>query len=101
MPEAYTINQIKHVLQNMPIDKRVRRLILFGSHVKGTAEIQSDMDFFLDSDNRITGFAYFDLKGRLEDAFKRDIDLIPDVDVIPGSKVDEEIRKTGVMVYGR
>ena len=85
----------------MPIDRRVKKLVLFGSHAKGTAQTLSDLDFFLDSEKQIKGFAYFELKGRLEDAFQRDVDLIPDIDVIPGSRVDQEIQRTGVMVYAR
>ena len=48
---------------------------------------------------RIVG--HFDTTGEaaLEDAFGRDIDLLPDVDVQPGSKVASEITKYGVMVY--
>ena len=101
MSETYSIADIRGVLNAMPIDKRVKKLVLFGSHAKGTAQSLSDLDFFLDSDKQIKGFAYFDLKGRLEDAFQRDIDLIPDIDVIPGSRVEQEILNTGVMVYGR
>lgn len=100
MREVYSIADIRGVLSAMSMDKRVKKLVLFGSHAKGTAQSLSDLDFFLDSGGQIKGFAYFDLKGRLEDAFQRDIDLIPDIDVIPGSQVDREIRRTGVTVYG-
>lgn len=101
MSEVYSVADIRGVIKTMTFDKRVKRLILFGSHAKGTAQNLSDLDFFLDSGKQIKGFAYFELKGRLEDAFHRDIDLIPDVDIIPGSKVDQEIQRTGVMVYAR
>lgn len=96
---AYTISDIRNTLQAMPIDGRVRKLILFGSYAKGTARPQSDLDFYLDSNRQITGFDYFALKAALEDAFGRDIDLLSDVDVQPGSKVASEITKYGVMVY--
>jgi uncharacterized protein len=101
MSEVYSIAEIQSVLKTMPIDRRVKKLVLFGSHAKGTAQTLSDLDFFLDSEKQIKGFAYFELKGRLEDAFQRDVDLIPDIDVIPGSRVDQEIQRTGVMVYAR
>lgn len=101
MAETFSINEIQDVLKTIPIDKRVKKLVLFGSHAKGTARSLSDLDFFLDSEKQIKGFAYFELKGRLEDAFRRDIDLIPDIDVIPGSRVEQEIQETGVMVYAR
>lgn len=99
--EAYTIPTIQNILQGVPMDRRVRKLILFGSHAKGTAQVKSDLDFFLDSDRQITGFDYFALKASLEDVFEREIDLLPDIDVIPGSTVANEIEKYGVMVYAR
>lgn len=79
----------------------MRSIVLFGSHAKGTALPDSDIDLYLDSDKRITGFAYFEIKGRLEEAFHKDVDLISDVDIIPGSRVDNEIKRTGVLVYAR
>ena len=94
-----TISDIRNTLQGLNIDSRVRKLILFGSHVKGTAQPQSDLDFYLDSNRQITGFEYFDLKAKLEDAFRRDIDLLPDVDVLPDSKIAAEIARYGVIVY--
>ena len=99
--KVYTIDAIQDMLKHMQMDQRVRRLILFGSHAKGTAQERSDIDFFLDSDGRITGFDFFALKASLEDAFQREIDLLPDVDVIPNSRVANEIARDGVMVYAR
>ena len=96
---AYTVRQIQDTLKRMPLDRRIRRLVLFGSHARGTAQAHSDLDFYLDSDRQITGFDYFALKATLEDAFQREIDLLPDIDVIPNSKVAQEIAKYGVMVY--
>lgn len=101
MEKTYSVADIQSMLAGMQLDCRVKRLILFGSHAKGTARAQSDLDFFLDSEKQITGFDYFALKAALEDAFQRDIDLLPDVDVQPGSKVDREIASHGVMVYAR
>ena len=101
MPQTYTVTALRRILDTIPLDKPVRSIVLFGSYAKGTALPDSDIDFYLDSNRQITGFAYFELKGKLEEAFQREIDLIPDVDVIPGSLVDYEIRRTGVSVYAR
>ena len=97
--KIYTIDAIQDTLKRVPMDARVRRLILFGSHAKGRAREQSDIDFFLDSDGRITGFDYFALKATLEDAFQRESELLPDVDVIPDSRIADDIVRNGVMVY--
>ena len=99
--DSYSIPDIQNMLRRVPMDRRVRRIVLFGSHAKGTAKPQSDLDFYLDSDRQITGFDYFELKAALEDAFGRDIDLLPDVDVRPDSRVAREIGRYGVMVYAR
>lgn len=98
--QAETIESIRDALRHTPMDARVRRLVLFGSHAKGAARENSDMDFFLDSGGRITGFDYFALKAALEDTFGREIDLLPDVDVLPDSRIAREIARNGVMVYG-
>ncbi len=96
----YSISDIQRTLSSLPLDKRIKKLVLFGSHASGNAEAGSDMDFYVDSNRQLTGFAFFTLKGQLENAFQKDIDLIPDLDVIPDSQVDREIKRTGVTVYG-
>ena len=99
--QSYTVDRIRDTLRRTPLDARVRRLVLFGSHARGTAQERSDLDLFLDSDGQITGFDYFALKATLEDAFQCEIDLLPDVDVLPDSKIVREIARDGVMVYAR
>lgn len=99
--QIYTVDAIRDTLRRIPLDARVRRLVLFGSHAKGTAGERSDLDFYLDSGRQITGFDYFALKATLEDAFQREIDLLPDVDVLPDSRIVREIARDGVMVYAR
>lgn len=96
---SYSVSEIQSTLQRMPLDRRIRRLVLFGSHAKGTAKPHSDIDLYLDSNGQITGFDYFALKTMLEDTFERQIDLLPDVDVQPDSRVANEISEYGVMVY--
>ena len=98
---GYTIEAIRDAIARVPMDARVRRLVLFGSHAKGTAAERSDIDFFLDSGGSITGFDYFALKATLEDALAREIDLLPDVDVAPDSRIAREIARDGVTVYAR
>ncbi len=101
MDNLISISDIRRVLASLPMDARVNRLVLFGSHAMGTARAQSDLDFYLDSGRQISGFDFFALKATLEDAFRRDIDLIPDLDVMAGSRVLDEIKRHGVVVYGK
>jgi len=96
----YTIPQIKEVLSRACFDDRANRIVLLGSYAKGQAGAKSDIDLYLDSGRRITGFDFFALKAAFEDAFHTEIDLLPDLDVISGSPVEREIREFGVTVYG-
>ena len=99
MSEAYTIDQLKHVL--VPIFKRnnVRKAILFGSYGKGQATAHSDVDLLVDSG--LSGLAFFGLMDDVCESLECQVDLIDTYDVIPDSRVDREIRDTGVVIYER
>ncbi len=99
MSEAYTIDQLKHVL--VPIFKRnnVRKAILFGSYGKGQATAHSDVDLLVDSG--LSGLAFFGLMDDVCESLECQVDLIDTYDVIPDSRGDREIRDTGVVIYER
>ena len=99
MSEAYTTDQLKHVL--VPIFKRnnVRKAILFGSYGKGQATAHSDVDLLVDSGLR--GLAFFGLMDDVCESLECQVDLIDTYDVIPDSRIDREIRDTGVVIYER
>ena len=96
-----SVADIRTVIEPIVKDTKVRKMVLFGSYAKGTASEKSDIDLFMDSNGEITGFAFFDLGARIEDAFNRRVDLIPDLDVIPNSPVEQQINQTGVVIYER
>lgn len=97
MSEAYTVDQLKHVL--VPIFQRnnVRKAILFGSYGKGQATAKSDVDLLVDSGLR--GLAFFGLLDDVCESLECEVDLIDTYDVIPNSRVDREIKDTGVVIY--
>lgn len=97
MSEAYTVDQLKHVL--VPIFQRnnVRKAILFGSYGKGQATAKSDADLLVDSGLR--GLAFFGLLDDVCESLECEVDLIDTYDVIPNSRVDREIKDTGVVIY--
>jgi len=97
----YTVTEIRNVLQNVCSDPRIKRVVLFGSHAKDEAQEQSDIDLYLDSGQQITGFDFFALKAQLEDAFGTEIDLLPDLDIMLNSRIDQEIKRHGVTVYAQ
>lgn len=97
MSEVYTVEQLKHVLVPIFQKNNVRKAILFGSYSKGLATIHSDVDLLVDSGLR--GLEFFGLMDDVCESLECDVDLIDTYDVIPNSRVDREIRDTGVVIY--
>lgn len=97
MRNVYTIEQIRSLLTPVFHRNHVRKAVLFGSYSKGKATEKSDVDIWVDSGLR--GLSFF---GLLEDVCQTmdcDVDLIDRADVIPDSPIDQEIRRTGVLLY--
>ena len=97
MSEVYTIDRLKGVLAPVFKKNKVRKAILFGSYSKGQATAHSDVDLLVDSGLR--GLAFFGLMDDVCNALDCRVDLIDTCDIIPDSRVDCEIRNTGVVIY--
>ena len=97
MQLPYTIDQLKAKLIPVFQKNNVRKATLFGSYSKGNATAQSDVDLLVDSG--LLGLKFF---GLLEDvcaSLECPVDLIDTEDVIPDSKIDHEIRRSGIVIY--
>jgi predicted nucleotidyltransferase len=73
-----TTSEILRTLeQNAPVIRRhgVRSLGLFGSHARGTAAEQSDLDFVVEFETKSFD-AYMNLKAFLEQLFSGRVDLV-------------------------
>ncbi len=97
MSEAYTVSQIQGILTPVFKKNQVRRAVLFGSYSKGLATPYSDVDILVDSG--LHGLEFFGLLDDVCELLDCDVDLIDTRDVIPNSRVDQEIRNTGVVIY--
>ena len=96
-----TVTDIRTTIEPIVKNTKVQKMVLFGSYAKGTASESSDLDLYMFSSGAITGLAFFDLKSKIEDAFGMEIDLLPDLDIIPNSPVERQINETGVVIYER
>lgn len=97
MSEVYTIDRLKRELRPIFQRNRVRKATLFGSYSRGEATEHSDVDLLVDSGLR--GLAFFGLMDDICEALEANVDLIDTYDIIPGSPVDCEIKRTGVVLY--
>lgn len=94
----YTVDDIERILHPVLDSHKVRKAVLFGSYVKGEATENSDIDLLVDSGLR--GLAFFGLLEDVVTSLGKDVDLLDTSQIIPNSKIDNEIAKSGVVIYG-
>lgn len=101
MEKVYTVDEIKFVLKDVLNDKPVEKVILFGSYAKNEANKLSDIDLLIDTNGELRGLAFLKLVCQIEESFGKEVDCFEKYEIIPNSKVDLEIKNTGVIVYER
>ncbi len=97
--KIYTIEEIKEMLSEILREEPVYRVILFGSYAKSQATKHSDIDLVIDTDSKLRGFALLKLICRIQEKLQKDVDAFEKNEIIEKSKIDEEIKRTGVVVY--
>lgn len=98
MNRIYSPQQIQAILFPIFQEYKIRKAVLFGSYAKGIAKDKSDIDLLVDSG--LKGIAFFGLLEDVVTALGKDVDLLDTSQVIPNSEVDNEIARTGVLIYG-
>ena len=97
--KIYTINEIKQILKRIIENMPVYRVVLFGSYAKNIATENSDLDLVIDTKEQLMGFKLYSLITKIEEEFNKNVDAFEKSEIIENSKIDEEIKKTGVVVY--
>lgn len=99
--KIYTIEEIKNILKEILQNEPVYELILFGSYAKQVATKKSDIDLMIDTKSELKGFSLMKLICRIQDKLKKEIDGFEKYEIIENSPIDQEIKRTGVVVYER
>lgn len=97
--KIYTINEIKQILEKLLKNMPVYSVVLFGSYAKNLATANSDLDLVIDTKEQLMGFKLYSLITKIEEEFNKNVDAFEKSEIIENSKIDEEIKKTGVVVY--
>ena len=97
--KIYTIEEIRQILKKVLYNMPVYKVILFGSYAKNEANEDSDLDFIVDTKNTLRGLNFLELAYIIENCFKKEVDVFEKYEIIENSKIDQEIKKTGVIVY--
>ncbi|MCM1578307.1 MAG: nucleotidyltransferase domain-containing protein [Ruminococcus sp.] len=95
----YTIEEIKQTLTPIFSEYNVKKAVLFGSYAKNCADEKSDIDICVDS-----GLRGLDFFGLLEDVCTSvtcPVDMFDVIEINTGSKMEQEIQKTGVVIFER
>lgn len=96
---VYTREEIQEILQEILRDTPVKKAILFGSYAKGKECETSDLDLVVDTGGSMRGLEFFGLLETIAQAFDIQVDVMDISQIREGSRVDEEIKRSGVIVY--
>ena len=97
--QIYKLEEIKKLLEDLLKDKPVYKVILFGSYAKNTADENSDIDLIIDTKNTLKGFAFLKLISQIKEKLLKEVDIFEKYEIESGSKIDKEIKETGVIIY--
>ncbi|MGD9964565.1 MAG: nucleotidyltransferase domain-containing protein [Candidatus Izemoplasmatales bacterium] len=90
---------IKENISKIAKNYDIEKVYLFGSYVKGQATQNSDVDLYMESD--LYGLEYFEFVEQLREKLKKKVEVLSNKTIQEYSKIDEEINKTGVLIYER
>lgn len=77
----------------------IRRVTLFGSFARNRAHSRSDIDLVVDTQGEMLGLPLLGLAADVEEILKLKTDLFEAVEIIPGSVLEQNISREGVVIY--
>ena len=92
-----TISEIQSALTPIFEDYGITRAVLFGSYACGAATDKSDLDLLVHSSLR--GLRFVGFMEAVAETVDMPIDIFDVSHIDSGSRIDREIRKTGVTIY--
>lgn len=94
----YKAQEIKELLSPIMKKYNVKSAILFGSVAKNSATDKSDVDILVNSG--LKGISFYGLLEDIVEKLKTKVDLIDTSQIEPKSKIEQEIKNTGILIYG-
>lgn len=97
--KIYTIEELKEMLSEILKKFSVKKAILFGSYAKNTPTPTSDIDLVIDSEGKLLNINFYGLLEELVEKMEKNIDLFEISEIQKNSRIYDDIRKEGVVVY--
>lgn len=94
----YNIEDIKKIVKPIFDEYEVNRVLLFGSYARNEASLVSDIDLCI-VDPKIRNIKLFSLKGDLQKALSKDIDIFQISSIEIDSPIYKNIFSEGITIY--
>ena len=94
----YKIEDIKKIVKPIFDEYEVNRVLLFGSYARNEASLISDIDLCI-IDPKIKSLKLFSLKGDLQKALSKDIDIFQISSIEIDSPIYKNIFSEGITIY--
>jgi predicted nucleotidyltransferase/DNA-binding XRE family transcriptional regulator len=98
--KVLTYLEIKKAVKEVASKHDIKRVYLFGSYAKGLATPNSDVDLYMETN--IKDMTHFEIaeefRQRLLD---KKVELFSPMLVIKNSRIDKEIKESGILLYER
>ena len=94
----YNIEDIKKIVKPIFDEYEVNHVLLFGSYARNEASLVSDIDLCI-VDPRIKSLKLFTLKGDLQKALSKDIDIFQLSSIKIDSPIYNNIFSEGITIY--
>jgi len=90
---------IKKVVQQIAKNYDIDTIYLFGSYAKGEATGYSDIDLYMESN--LFGLDYFEFIEAIRSKLNKKVEVLSNKTIQEASRIDQEIKKTGLRIYER
>ena len=97
--KIYTIEELKNKVSPILKNTDVKQAILFGSYAKNTPTSKSDIDMVIDSEGKLLNIYFYGLLEDLVQGLQKKVDLFEISEIQKGSKIYDDIRREGIVIY--
>lgn len=94
---THNVSEIQTILTPVFDSYGISHAVLFGSIAKGTAAEHSDLDLLVDS--KLHGLKFVGFMEAVRQAVEMPVDVFDVSHIEKGSKMEREIRSTGLVIY--
>lgn len=97
--KVYTIDELKSILKEILKNFAVKKAILFGSYATNTQTAKSDIDLVIDSEGKLLNIYFYGLLEDLVQKLQKNVDLFEISEIQKDSRIYNDIKNEGVIVY--